>query len=237
MIFVIEIVPVILIMYLPFTLSEWISIIEGSDNDYDGRVCVSDIITICGSFLTLREETIIFVHQSVKEFLLREALNDIFPEGIGAKTHKIAERSLGSMFKILRPDSNHLESVVYNESRGLIQRYLHWLKALSILESVSHKGSKLVLGSNDKIIRICYSTTGQTLSTLRGHDGQVTLISWSPDRSRLTSPSDDKTIRIWDIAPVRAYRLSRDIEIRLSLDFCKTQYNPDQTRDGLGSFL
>jgi hypothetical protein len=52
----------------------------------------------------LREETIIFVHQSVKEFLLREALNDILPEGIGAEHLTISERSLGSMFKILRPD-------------------------------------------------------------------------------------------------------------------------------------
>ena len=35
---------------------------------------------------------------------------------------------------------------------------------------------------------------------LRGHEGVITLIAWSPDGRLLASPSADNTIRIWDIA-------------------------------------
>lgn len=35
---------------------------------------------------------------------------------------------------------------------------------------------------------------------LRGHTGEINRIAWSPDGRYLASPSDDKTIRIWDVA-------------------------------------
>lgn len=74
------------------------------DNDYDDQESLSEIIAVCGSFLTLREDTIIFVYQSAGDFLLREALNEIFPKGIGANHHMIFLRSLNVMFKTLRRD-------------------------------------------------------------------------------------------------------------------------------------
>lgn len=35
---------------------------------------------------------------------------------------------------------------------------------------------------------------------LRGHTGRINRIAWSPDGRLLASPSDDKTIRIWNVA-------------------------------------
>jgi WD40 repeat protein len=34
---------------------------------------------------------------------------------------------------------------------------------------------------------------------LRGHTGYINRIAWSPDRQYLASPSEDNTIRIWDV--------------------------------------
>ena len=35
---------------------------------------------------------------------------------------------------------------------------------------------------------------------LRGHTDTINRIAWSPDGRFLASPSDDQTIRIWDVA-------------------------------------
>ncbi|PSB27786.1 TIR domain-containing protein [Stenomitos frigidus] len=49
---------------------------------------------------------------------------------------------------------------------------------------------------------------------LRGHEDDIGRIAWSPDGSLLASPSDDTTIRIWDVASSRALQtLQGDGEI------------------------
>lgn len=57
-----EILAIILSVFRPITLHELTSLIKLPDNDDDDHVPLEEVITICGSFLTLRKDTIIFVH-------------------------------------------------------------------------------------------------------------------------------------------------------------------------------
>ncbi|KAG9235725.1 hypothetical protein BJ875DRAFT_533996 [Amylocarpus encephaloides] len=77
---------------------------------------------LCGSFLTLRERTISFVHQSAKDFLIKEASNDIFPSGIDDINHAIFSRSLQvilrapgiSIDQVKQPDPDPLAAIRYS---------------------------------------------------------------------------------------------------------------------------
>ena len=99
-----RILAVMSIVYRPIAFGELASLVELPDDLSDDSEALSEIIAICGSFLTVREDIIIFVHQSAKEFLLRETQNGVFPRGIEAEHHTIFSRSLRAMFKTLKRD-------------------------------------------------------------------------------------------------------------------------------------
>lgn len=82
------------IVHRPLALDELASLIELPDELYKDNKDLSEIIAICGSFLTLNQSTIIFVYQSAKEFILREARNTVFPEGKQAGQYAVFLRSL-----------------------------------------------------------------------------------------------------------------------------------------------
>jgi hypothetical protein len=91
----------IALVYRPITLKELTSLIEMPDISIDE---LKEIVLLCGSFLTLREHIISFVHQSAKDFLIKEAYNEIYPFGIEAIHHTIFSRSLQAMSQTLRRD-------------------------------------------------------------------------------------------------------------------------------------
>lgn len=100
----IGILALLTIIYQPITLDELTSsvdILEDISDDLDSLV---EIIGLCGSFLTLRNRTIYFVHQSAKDFLLTKASSEIFPSGIEEGHYTIFSRSLLVMSKSLRRD-------------------------------------------------------------------------------------------------------------------------------------
>ncbi|KAJ6118775.1 hypothetical protein N7471_013395 [Penicillium samsonianum] len=99
-----RILAVMSIVYRPIAFDELASLVELPDDLSSDSEALSEIIAICGSFLTVREDTIIFVHQSAKEFLLRETQTEVFPRGIEAEHQTILSRSLKAMFKTLQRD-------------------------------------------------------------------------------------------------------------------------------------
>jgi hypothetical protein len=76
----------------------------------DDLVSVKEEIGFCGSFLTIREGTIYFVHQSAKDFLLKKASDNIFPSSIRDVHHTIFSQSLRVMAKTLQRDMYSLRA-------------------------------------------------------------------------------------------------------------------------------
>ena len=62
----------------------------------------------------------------------------------------------------------------------------------------SPKGDVIASGSEDNVIKLWDSATGQELMTLTGHLDGVTSLAFNSDGSCLASASSDKTIKIWD---------------------------------------
>jgi hypothetical protein len=95
----ISILAVALTVYRPVTLDELAVFVNMPNGVSSDDEALSDIIGLCGSFLTLRERTVLFVHQSAKDYLItnKEAQSAIFPSGITDVHHSIFSRSLQAM--------------------------------------------------------------------------------------------------------------------------------------------
>ncbi|KAG7418587.1 Vegetative incompatibility protein HET-E-1 [Fusarium oxysporum f. sp. raphani] len=110
----------------PITLKELLSLcdIPGCEQFH------SDILGKCGSFLTISDGIIYFVHQSAKDFLLVEGKSELFQAGTGRQHHRVFSRSLmvlervlqrdlynlrdpGLCVKEIRPDQDRLSGVQY----------------------------------------------------------------------------------------------------------------------------
>ncbi|KAK3384604.1 hypothetical protein B0T24DRAFT_544890 [Lasiosphaeria ovina] len=99
-----QILAVAAIVHRPLTLQELPAILGSLEAVSEDPESLPEIIGHCGSFLTLREETVYFVHQSAKDFLLGEASDIVFPFGVGHANHGIFSRSLHIMSQTLRRD-------------------------------------------------------------------------------------------------------------------------------------
>ena len=91
-------------VYRPITLKELSSFDDVLEAASDNLESLREIIGLCGSFLTIREGIVYFVHQSAKDFLLTKASNRIFPSGIQEEHYTIFSRSLQTMYRTLRRD-------------------------------------------------------------------------------------------------------------------------------------
>lgn len=107
-----RILAVVSVAHRPLTLDELTSFVDLPRGAMSGHYKIlAEIIGLCGSFLTLRERTIFFVHQSAKDFLLKEAHTDIFLTGIEFVHYTIFSRSLQAMSKTLHRDVYNLASL------------------------------------------------------------------------------------------------------------------------------
>ncbi|KAL2192750.1 NACHT domain-containing protein [Corynascus similis CBS 632.67] len=99
-----DILATISAVYRPITLDELGTIVNAIDGVPSDDEALTEIVGLCGSFLTLRERTISFVHQSAKDFLLTQTSNQLFSSGIEDVHRTIFSRSLQVMQQTLRQD-------------------------------------------------------------------------------------------------------------------------------------
>ncbi|KAF2452262.1 NACHT domain-containing protein [Lineolata rhizophorae] len=102
----------IALVYRPITLKELAALVEQLGEIADDKE-LREIIGLCGSFLILREDTIYFVHQSAKDFLLAQAAEQVFPSGREDVHHAIVARSLEIMSRTLQRDMYGLKAPGY----------------------------------------------------------------------------------------------------------------------------
>jgi archaellum biogenesis ATPase FlaH len=153
------------ILYRPVTISELVALVEQL-KDLDNLELVREIVGFCGSFLTLREDTVYFVHQSAKDFLFAQARHEVFPDGSEAVHRMIFLRSLAILSETLCRDMFSLEAPGYpienvqpSEADPLaVSRYpcISWIDHLcdSKPNSLAYRAGNLqVLGAIDEFLR------------------------------------------------------------------------------------
>lgn len=94
-----QILAVVTTVYQPLTLHELSCLTASSEGLPDDIEAFEEIVRLCGSFLTICDGTVYFVHQSAKDYLTtnEKACSTIFPFGIEDIHHAIFSRSLRAM--------------------------------------------------------------------------------------------------------------------------------------------
>ncbi|OJD10872.1 hypothetical protein AJ78_08234 [Emergomyces pasteurianus Ep9510] len=161
------------VVHRPVTLHELTAFIDMPDY----LRSLTEIIALCGSFLTVQERTILFIHQSVKDFLVGKASREIFPSGFEKVHYTIFSRSLQAMSGILRRDIYNLKAPGFPidqvqkpkpDPLAVVQySCLHWVDHLHYSHSGQY-GDFRDGGTVDRFLREKYLYWLEALSLLRG---------------------------------------------------------------------
>lgn len=124
---------------------------------------------MCGSFLTIRNDTVYIIHQSARDFLSKEASYNIFPYGTGDAHQSIFYRSLQVMSRTLQRDIYSLGALGYPTEQIKLpdpdplvaSRYscIYWIDHLCDWNPNSHENYRVNLqegGAVDSFIRNKY---------------------------------------------------------------------------------
>ncbi len=184
-----QILALLTVAYRPITLIELTSLVEMPKGVADNPIWLEELVKQCGSFLTLREDTVYLVHQSVKEFVLDNASNEILPSGAATVHYRIYSRSLELMSRELHRDMYKLcapgyliEQMQQPDANPLARiRYscLYWIEHLAEWSSAKAEESECDLrnsGAIDQFLRKKYLYWLEALSLLKSVSSGVRSI-------------------------------------------------------------
>ncbi|KAF4509475.1 hypothetical protein G6O67_003648 [Ophiocordyceps sinensis] len=167
-----QILAVISKVYRPITLYELTSFVDMPDGLFGNLDALEEMIKLCGSFLTLRDNTLYFVHQSAKDFLLEKASQEILPPK--CMHYAIFSQSLQVMSSSLRNDvyglgspGSPVDGLKEPEPNPLAAaRYscVNWVKHLCDCDFSLSSDDFSYLSRNDWL-----DCQGETLGFLREH--------------------------------------------------------------------
>ena len=185
-----EILAVTTTIYRPITLQELVVLTKQLEDTTDNSKAIQNIISHYGSFLTLRDNTIYFVHQSTKDFLLAKASNDIFPLGQGEVHRAVFARSLQVISATLRRDMYSLHEPGYLIEKVELPRpdplassrysCIYWVDHLydrNLVSSAVHSNDLQDGGSVDIFLRQKYLYWLEALSLCRSISNGVVLMA------------------------------------------------------------
>lgn len=95
--------------YRPLHLNEFVFAAELPDEFSDHLMDIHELVALCGSFLTVRDNVVYLVHQSAKDYLCRTEGSQIFSHGLLYEHKRLARRSAALMSGTLKTDVCGLE--------------------------------------------------------------------------------------------------------------------------------
>jgi hypothetical protein len=97
------------IAYRPLQLQELVATAELPDRILDSIRYLKDLVERCGSFLTVRNEVIFFIHQSAKDYVISGKGQEDLRFDLAEEHYKITCRSLSILSKALTMDICNLK--------------------------------------------------------------------------------------------------------------------------------
>jgi len=99
-----QILALMVIAYRPLSIEESASLVELQGFASGDLESLRELVDLCGSFLTRRDDTVYFVHQSAKDFLLKKASDTVFTSGTEVAHHMVFLNSLKVLGRTLQRD-------------------------------------------------------------------------------------------------------------------------------------
>ena len=177
----------IAIVYQPITLKELTSLVEMLEDMSDDLESLGEIIGLCGSFLTIREGTIYFVHHSAKDYLVEHTSAEIFLDGRTEEQQRIVSQSIKAMDKALQRDIYNLrhpgcsiDKVEHPDPDPLAPiRYacVYWVDHLCEIKSSHNKVGLYDNGTIDVFLRKHFLYWLEALSLMKSISNSVFAIA------------------------------------------------------------